>query len=477
MNCEKVITGQASSTGASQTSGPNIEDFLCALFRVLDAQQIRYCVLHGWDLLPRTLTSDLDIAVHPDDKHKLARVFGALRDKGFLPVQCLNYAVNGFYFVFYWFRGMRLDTIAVDIIFEHRRNGIRLSSGIKLVSNRRRHDCFWVADPGVQFEYLLAKKTFKGSVPPRSQLELAGLLRQIGSAKANDIASQLYGSRWSEMVVRACLEGNLATLIPVLRRALWRHSVRRHPLEAALNTLGECRRVLSRWFQPTGVFLVVLGPDGVGKSTLVGQLVENLGPAFRRHRVFHWRPQVLKPQRETGMSVSAPHAEPLRGSLQSALRLFVFFADYWVGHLLVTRPLLARSGLVVFDRYFHDITIDRQRYRYGGPMWLPKFLAQFVPPPDLLLLVLTADTEVILSRKREVAPEQLEQLRDSYNRLSAELYPAGLINTGAGIEHSVFAATNTIARHLAKRFEHRHRYWITPPRLEEECDARVPMTA
>jgi hypothetical protein len=80
------------------------------------------------------------------------------------------------------------------------------------------------------------------------------------------------------------------------------------------------------------------------------------------------------------------------------------------------------SGLIMFDRYFQDLLVDPIRYRYGGPMWLPRLLNAFVPPPDLLLLVLDAAEEVILSRKRELPPVELRRQRASYQSGAAWRY-------------------------------------------------------
>ena len=90
-------------------------------------------MLHSFENLPREVLSDLDIAVHPDDRPKLAVVFRHLSEKGYRPIQCLNYAVGAFYFVFFWFEGSALQSVAVDVAFEHRRNGVMLSFGKDLV--------------------------------------------------------------------------------------------------------------------------------------------------------------------------------------------------------------------------------------------------------------------------------------------------------------------------------------------------------
>jgi hypothetical protein len=88
-------------------------------------------------------------------------------------------------------------------------------------------------------------------------------------------------------------------------------------------------------------------------------------------------------------------------------------------------------------------------------------LAHFIPPPDLLFLVLDADPSVILARKREVAPEELTRLRSSYIALASQVCKFGLIKTDESINESVAAATRTVALYMAERFENRHHSWLT----------------
>jgi hypothetical protein len=123
--------------------------------------------------------------------------------------------------------------------------------------------------------------------------------------------------------------------------------------------------------------------------------------------------------------------------------------------------------LVIFDRYFQDLLIDPRRYRYGGPMWLAKFLSRFVPRPELLMLVLDAEDKVILSRKREVALEELRRQRAAYRQFAAQEGNAYLLKTNQGIGPTVGEASRLIVEHLARRFERRHSAWLAPLRV---CD-------
>jgi thymidylate kinase len=147
--------------------------------------------------------------------------------------------------------------------------------------------------------------------------------------------------------------------------------------------------------------------------------------------------------------------------LGSVAALFAVFLDYWVGYLTVLRPFLARSGLIMFDRYFQDLLVDPIRYRYGGPMWLPRLLNAFVPPPDLLLLVLDAAEEVILSRKRELPPVELRRQRASYHQLTVVGGRATLIRTDQGVEKTCMEASRPIVDYLTERFQRQNAHWLT----------------
>jgi thymidylate kinase len=150
--------------------------------------------------------------------------------------------------------------------------------------------------------------------------------------------------------------------------------------------------------------------------------------------------------------------------LGSIVALFGIFLDYWLGFALVLRPFLARSGLIVFDRYYHDLLVDPIRYRYGGPMWLAKFLGRFIPPPDLLFLVLDAGEEVIFSRKREVPPEELRRQREGYRQFTLGAQRATLVNTDRGIEQTLGEAAQFIVEFLTRRFQRRHARWFAAVR-------------
>src|SRR5712691_4579234 len=123
---------QSSTIGAEVSRA----GFLGHLFAELGARRLRYCVLHSFENLPEVLASDLDIAVASGEFPRLPGVLAALESRGYRAVQCLNYAVGGYYFVFSWTEESSVRTVAIDFISEHREGKLVLTSGDELVEAR-----------------------------------------------------------------------------------------------------------------------------------------------------------------------------------------------------------------------------------------------------------------------------------------------------------------------------------------------------
>jgi thymidylate kinase len=196
-----------------------------------------------------------------------------------------------------------------------------------------------------------------------------------------------------------------------------------------------------------GLCIVMLGPDGTGKSTMRAHLLRELAPLFRQTRSYHFRPRVIG-RIGPGRPIKQPHSMKARGKIASVLYLFTIFADYWLGYLLHIRSLLANSSLVVLDRYFHDILIDPVRYRYGGPMWLVRGLQFLVPPRDVLFLVLDADEKIIFARKRELAFEELARQRKAYVAWARQQPNSLVVRTDRSIEQSAADAVRAIVDYI-----------------------------
>jgi thymidylate kinase len=159
-----------------------------------------------------------------------------------------------------------------------------------------------------------------------------------------------------------------------------------------------------------GLCVAILGPDGAGKSTVLDLLAAQ-PPSWSNGAVLrHLKPSVIHRQTQ---DTADPHGVPPRGLAASVLKCGYWLFEYTAGYYLHVRPDLRAGKLVLFDRYLLDVMVDSRRYRYGGPKWLTKLLWRVVPKPDLIVL-LHAPADVLLARKQEMTPAEMERQLKAY---------------------------------------------------------------
>ena len=438
----------------------SVSGFLRSLFRALEEHQVRYCVLHSYQRLPDELTSDLDMALHPSDIPKLRSAFSSLHQTGYYPLQCVSYSAGSggsHYFVFGWFDHGKFTSVAVDFTCEHREGGVILMPGEDLIQARRKLDSFWIPDPAIEFRYMLAKKILKGFVGPEQAERLSVLARDIGREAAEQAAGYLVGEATKSRVVDACLNGALPNEIAGFRRKLALTTWKRDPLNRFRYYATEGVRLCKRVLRPTGLFVAVLGPDGVGKSTLLPHLTQRIGGCFRRHKVYHWRPQLLW-RSQSGL-IEAPHSRPGYSRMRSVLHLIAHALDFSLGYWLLVHPARVQTGLTLFDRYFDDILVDPKRYRYGGPPWLPRLLHRVIPKPDVLL-ILDAPGETVLARKQELGHAEMDRQVRAYSDLAYRSQSAFIIDASGAPEVVAERAVRALSDYLLARFHRDHGRWV-----------------
>jgi thymidylate kinase len=150
-----------------------------------------------------------------------------------------------------------------------------------------------------------------------------------------------------------------------------------------------------------GCFIVLVGPDGVGKTSVARALIdEHPGPTG----YFHFRPPVrprlaARPPREVPQKPDK-HAPP-GPSWMGWSRLAYSVLTGWAGYLLRVRPATRRGALVVADRWLYGYIGQPRPLRFAGPEFLARGALRVMPRPDVTVY-LSAPAEVIVQRKREL---------------------------------------------------------------------------
>lgn len=164
------------------------------------------------------------------------------------------------------------------------------------------------------------------------------------------------------------------------------------------------RRRAERRQVARGSFVVLVGPDGVGKTTVARELIRLRGGCSG---YVHFRPSLWSPlDREPSISSTALKASPGGGRLLGILRIGKSLVGFWAGYLARIRPALRRGCVVVGDRWAYGYLLQPSSLGFHGPKGLARLVVSAMPRPDVVV-VLQAPVDVIMARKQELGAEQI----------------------------------------------------------------------
>jgi thymidylate kinase len=177
--------------------------------------------------------------------------------------------------------------------------------------------------------------------------------------------------------------------------------------------------------------IVVLGPDGAGKSSVIQKLTQDLCKVGCNVKVRHLKPQIIMVWRDNQEPVTLhPHGKPPRSALTSVAKIFTWLIEEWYAHLFLDK----QGTVLICDRYYHDLLVDPIRYRYGGPFWIARLVGRLMPQPELWLL-LDAPADVLQARKQEVTWKESARQRQEY-----------LVFVGKQLKHVIVDAAQSLDR-------------------------------
>lgn len=365
----------------------------------------RVLVVHGPASTPEEATlsgRDVDCAVDGIDPMWPLRL-----TDGWMLCQSLHYDLCGWYWVVSrGGRSLAFDT--VDDPLGLGRDGLRTAGLLELTGRDA---------PALQAAYLAVKRARKHSLDEAEWRRIATLAQQ-DAAVLPEVFERVAGRRVAELLGPFAI-GGTAPDRRTARRANSLRTARRFssPARVGLAVALGVSRYAWRIRYPTGLLVVVAGPDGAGKSALAERLPGLCAAMFKRHVHEHWRPGLLpRPGAFLGRRPSdpaEPHARETYGRVISTLLLGYYWLDFLLGGWLLDWPVRFRTGLVVRERGWWDIAVDPRRYRLQPAPRLVRLLGRTLKRPDVFL-VLEARPETLLSRKTELPLEELADLQDRW---------------------------------------------------------------
>ena len=392
-------------------------ELLAALFGHLN-ENCEYAVLRNFEGLPEKNNSrDIDIIIERKTYKKEKKNLIALFEKhNWKIITNLNSDR-----VVTWVCGCvnqdsNVEIIQLDFFFNTSLFGVRLINAKEFLANREFNGKIYhvnkdfefldkyMYDRAVGVQYPDKYSHVKEAV--RDSKVVSKKLKKMFGAKNIDESDKRSSKK---MLLRAAIQNPFATIERFIK--------------------FEYYRIKNYLCSNTGFSIGFTGPDGSGKTTVIDTILERIAPVFEKaHKYYHFRPALFGNLGEVAHSAgikkdvdrnySNPHRGGKTGKVSSFLRLCYYSLDYIIGYFIKVKTVTRITRVVVFDRYYTDIICDSRRSRiYLSPKFLYWWGKLFIPTLNYNIL-LTASSETILARKRELDEEGIKTINAKIDYLA-----------------------------------------------------------
>ena len=174
-----------------------------------------------------------------------------------------------------------------------------------------------------------------------------------------------------------------------------------------------------------------MGVDGSGKSTLIDLITKKFKNKYKNIKYIHLRPYLFLTDKS--ITNANPHYNKPRSQFISLLQILTWLLIY---KFFFFFRLKEKNQLIIFDRYAHDLLIDKIRYRFSLSDKLTKFILSLFPEPHLWI-VLKAPIKLIEKRKKELSIKELKRQMKLYINFSNNRKNSLLLNTSKKITNSI----------------------------------------
>jgi thymidylate kinase len=394
---------------------------------------------------------EIDLLVAPGHLHLLE---GLVRELGFISLADWGYYPHQFFLYFdedndSW---LKLDVVT-KVSFGNSISSLHTSFAVKCLAGRQSSAGIFTPCPADELIALLLHCLLdKGFFTRARQKRLGFLLEKV----CNDpeltlkvisyfqkpefwsrIAASLRTGNWDELLAnREEISSNIIHSNKFLSAALgiWLFSLRK---------LNRIRRFIS----PLAPSIVLLAPDGAGKTTLSDRLKENsYFPVNSIYMGLYQKKERFNNKR------SVPGLKPV-------IRLIKIWQNY-----LKARYYQACGHMVIFDRYIYDALLPSQRPLSPGERLNRWLISHSCPHPNLTIL-LDAPGEVLFARKGEHSPSFLENQRQAYSSIKKKLPNLVTIDATQSIEvnqHNIISLAWRLIQGTQAGFNFNHivREWV-----------------
>jgi thymidylate kinase len=190
--------------------------------------------------------------------------------------------------------------------------------------------------------------------------------------------------------------------------------------------------------RPT-VIISFMGVDGTGKTSLIKLLNKKLKKKYKKIKYIHLRPYLFLFDKT--VTNKNPHKKIIMKSKFESLVIILLWLIIYKFFFLI--KIKKKNQLIIFDRYAHDLLIDKTRYSFNLSNKLTEKILSFFPKPNLWI-ILKAQIKTIEKRKKELSTKELNRQMREYLSFSKKEINTIVLNTNNSIKKTILVILKKI---------------------------------
>lgn len=428
-----------------------MEEYLKELFEELNKSDIRYAVLRGYETLPSEVNHDIDLGVHPDDSMKMSEIIQDVSHKYkyetvytsqrqgieqlylFGNTECIKIDI----WTMFSYKGLEYLNIKTLL------NDIRMHNNIKILAEESEVilsflkeflHCKWIRDDKVNLLNLKINKfkNFNNTYEYISDQDL---------------------NLFKHYIVEQILSLNSESKT-FIKRLFIKNIKNKGFFSTIFSILRYLKSFTKDYLKTKSFFVVLIGPDGSGKTTIANSLIEEIKEkksCFTKSYYLHGRFGILpdlssifgkkgRDVKEIRFGIEENKEIKPHSSLRITIYMVYYFFDFLLGQLKLNY-LKYTNTCIVADRYFHDYFYQEHFVNY--PKVFRFIYFKILPQPDLVLF-LDANPEEIHKRKPELTVSRIQAQQKNIKQLFNYIDNITSVNTSQSLMETVNAVKTIV---------------------------------
>jgi hypothetical protein len=392
-------------------------EFLPALFRALDKEGVRYCVLRNYEEFPtNNIGRDVDFLTYPSDLPGVNRALRSIQGTRIVGYTERHYVAS--FFMAGISTALQARALQLDFDLSLTWKGLPYlptDAVLKAVIPRpARNSTFYVPSPVHEAIISLLASLLVGGWLKEKYLPR---VRQAFIDSRSEVITVLltqFGLKTATLLVDSVTDGDRTRILGCvrsLRASLALHNSLRRPVHSVLAMARHYWGELAIRYSPKTLHTIcIFGLDVFDKAAIIDNLIQLLQSTaiIVDNRYLS---SALYPKRRsmdippgTDFIDNAP-----RGWLVSMTIATLLLINDWVARLAEKTNLTLR----IYDGCHNELLFNPNKYRYGGPKWFARLIVKIFPSHDLWIL-LDVPANISHSSSQNILPADTLREREAY---------------------------------------------------------------